>query len=30
VALFNQLGYDARYVGRPRMYGARVRFRFGD
>jgi iron complex outermembrane receptor protein len=29
VALFNQLGYDARYVGRPRTFGVRARLRFG-
>ena len=27
--LFNSFGFDARYVGPPRMYGARVRVRFG-
>ncbi|SDD10277.1 iron complex outermembrane recepter protein [Sphingomonas sp. YR710] len=30
VALINQLGYNARYVGRPRTYGVRARFRFGE
>jgi iron complex outermembrane receptor protein len=30
VPLFNVLGYDPQYVGRPRMYGVRVRYRFGD
>ena len=28
-ALFNSFGFDARYLGRPRMYGARVKWRFG-
>jgi iron complex outermembrane receptor protein len=27
--LFNSFGFDARYVGPPRMYGARFRVRFG-
>jgi iron complex outermembrane receptor protein len=27
--LFNSFGFDARYVGRPRMYGVRARVRFG-
>jgi iron complex outermembrane recepter protein len=30
VAIFNQLGYDARYLGKPRMFGARIRVRFGN
>jgi iron complex outermembrane receptor protein len=29
-AVFTQLGYDVRYLGKPRMYGARLRFRFGN
>ncbi|WP_177198305.1 TonB-dependent receptor [Novosphingobium sp. CF614] len=29
VPLIGVLGYDPQYVGRPRMYGARVRYRFG-
>jgi iron complex outermembrane receptor protein len=28
-AFFTSLGYDVRYVGQPRMYGVRVRYRFG-
>jgi iron complex outermembrane receptor protein len=28
-ALYNSFGFDARYLGRPRMYGARVKWRFG-
>jgi len=29
-ALYNSFGFDARYLGRPRMYGARVKWRFGE
>jgi iron complex outermembrane receptor protein len=29
-AVFTQLGYDVRYVGQPRMYGARIKVRFGE
>jgi iron complex outermembrane receptor protein len=28
--LFNSFGFDARYVGPPRMYGVRARVRFGE
>jgi iron complex outermembrane receptor protein len=30
LALFNSFGFDVGYVGQPRMYGARVKIRFGD
>jgi len=30
VPLFTVLGYDPQYVGRPRMYGLRVKYRFGN
>lgn len=29
VALFDVLGYDPRFVGKPRMYGVRARISFG-
>jgi iron complex outermembrane receptor protein len=29
LALFKSFGFDTGYLGQPRMYGARVRFRFG-
>jgi iron complex outermembrane receptor protein len=28
--LYNSFGFDTRVIGRPRMYGARIRVRFGD
>jgi iron complex outermembrane receptor protein len=28
--LFDSFGFDTRYLGRPRMYGARAKWRFGD
>jgi iron complex outermembrane receptor protein len=30
LALFNSFGFDARYLGQPRMYGMRLRVRFGE
>jgi iron complex outermembrane receptor protein len=30
LALFNTFGFDARYLGQPRMYGMRLRVRFGE
>jgi len=29
VALYDVLGYDRRFLGKPRMYGVRAKFRFG-
>jgi iron complex outermembrane receptor protein len=28
--LFNSFGFDTRYLGRPRMYGVRAKWRFGE
>jgi iron complex outermembrane receptor protein len=28
--LYASFGFDLRYLGQPRMFGARIRFRFGD
>jgi iron complex outermembrane receptor protein len=29
-ALYSNFGFDSRYLGRPRMYGARLKWRFGE